>query len=176
MDYTVSSVPRSTDWPVSFLMQSAVEFVSTMGLQPETIVSRLSLKLGGRIAHCEDSYRTIGADKKHLDIIRDSYSPPWVRLAPRQRAAAHNPVVSPKASNVLEAEVQGLLEKGAIREVSLVPGQYVNSYFAVPKSKRVPDKWRPILNLKKFNKYVRHVYFCMEELKKVRRWFQFGTM
>ena len=42
--------------------------------------------------------------------------------------------------------------KGAIREVGPVQGQYVSSYFAVPKSKRVPDKWRPILNLNKFNK------------------------
>ena len=60
----MSSIPRNYDWPVSFPLQSAVEFVSATGLQPETIVSRLSLKLGGRIAHCEDSYRTIGAKEK----------------------------------------------------------------------------------------------------------------
>ena len=43
--------------------------------------------------------------------------------------------------------------------------------FPVPKSKRVPDKWTPILNLKKFNKYVRHVYFPMEDVKTLRKWF-----
>ena len=41
---------------------------------------------------------------------------------------------------------------------------------------RSPDKLRPILNLKKFNKYVCHVYFHMEELKTVRKWFQQDTM
>ena len=56
----------------------------------------------------------------------------------------------------------------------LVPEQYVSIYFAVPKSKRVPDKWRPILNLKHFNKYVCHVYFQMEDVKTVRKWFQNG--
>ena len=36
--------------------------------------------------------------------------------------------------NVLDTEVTGLLEKGAICEVSRVQGEYVISYFAVPKS------------------------------------------
>ena len=75
MDYAVSSIPRCTDWPVSFPLQSAVQFVSATGLQPETIVSRLSMKLGGRIAHCEDSYRKIGANEKHVNIIRNGYKP-----------------------------------------------------------------------------------------------------
>ena len=44
-----------------------------MGLNPETIVSRLSKKLGGRIVYSEDSYRTIGTSEKHIDIIRKGY-------------------------------------------------------------------------------------------------------
>ena len=134
MDHTVSQIPRSTDWPVSFPLQSAVEFVLATSLQLETIVSRLSLKLGGRLAHCKDSYRTIDAQWIHLDILRRGYSPPWLWVAPQQRVAPRNPVVSQKASDVLDVEVQGLLEKGAIREASPVPSQYVSSYFAVPKS------------------------------------------
>ena len=165
MDYTVSSIPRCTDWPVSFPLQSAVEYVSATGLQPETIVSRLSMKLGGRIAHSEDSYRKIGAHEKHIDIIRNGYKPTWIKRAPRQRITSGNPTISSKAAEVLEKEVQGLLEKGAIQEVGLVQGQYVSSYFAVPKSKRSPDKWRPILNLKKSNKYICHIHFQMEDPK-----------
>ena len=42
MDNTVSSIPQSADWPVSFLLQCATEYVSAMGLHLETIVSRLS--------------------------------------------------------------------------------------------------------------------------------------
>ena len=60
--------------------------------------------------------------------------------------------------------------------MSPVLGQYVSSYFAVPKSKRSPDKWRPILNLKKFNKFIRHIYFKMEDVRTVRNWFQHGIM
>ena len=51
-----------------------------------------------------------------------------------------NPKVLLKASNVLESEVCRLLDEGAIKEVCPVPGQYVSSYFAVPKLKRTPDK------------------------------------
>ena len=169
MDNTVSKIPRNPDWPVSFPLQSAVEFVSATGLRPETIVSRLSRKLGGRIAHCIDSYRTIGAQRIHLNILRRGYKSPWLEKAPRQKVASRNPRVSQLASDVLNVEVQGLLEKGAIVETSPVPGQYVSSYFAVPKSKRVPDKWRPILNLKKFNRFGCHIYFKMEDIKAVRK-------
>ena len=56
--------------------------------------------------------------------------------------------------------------------MSMVSGQYVNTNFAVPKSKRVPDKQRPLVNLKKINKYVCHVYFRMEDVKTVRKGFQ----
>ena len=134
------------------------------------------MKLGERLAHCIDSYRTIGTQRIHLDILRNGYKPPWLWVAPWQRVVPRNPKVSQKASDVLNVEVQGLLEKGAIRKASPVPGQYVSSYFAVPKSKHVPDKWRPILNLKKFNNYVRHIYFQMEKIKCVRKWFQHGSM
>ena len=147
-----------------------------MGLHPETIVSRLSKKLGGRLAYSEHSYKTIGASEKHIDIIRKGYKPSWDKHTPWHRVAPSNPTVSTKASNVLDTEVTGLLEKGAIHEVGPVQGQYVSSYFAVPKSKRVPDKWRPILNLKKFNKYVCHIYFGMEDIKTVKKWFRKGSM
>ena len=115
--------------------------MSATGLQPETIVSRLSLKLGGRLAHCEDSYRKIGASEGHTDIIRKGYKPTWIKSAPWLRVAARNPTISTKASNVLNTEVAGHLEKGTIFEVGQVQGEYVSSYFAVPKSKCTPDKW-----------------------------------
>ena len=57
----------------------------------------------------------------------------------KQRATACKPTISAFASNILETEVQGLFEKGAIFMVGYVQKQYLNSYFAVPKSKRSPE-------------------------------------
>ena len=50
MDSTLASIPQSTDWPVSFPLLAAMEYVSAKALSPETIVSKLSKKLGGRLA------------------------------------------------------------------------------------------------------------------------------
>ena len=122
MDYTVSSIPWSADWPVNFPLQSAMEYVSAMGLHPETIVSRLSKKLGGRLAYSEDSNRTIGTSERHINVIRKGYKPTWDKYAPWQRVAPSNPTISTKASNILNTEVAGLLEKGAICEVGPVQG------------------------------------------------------
>ena len=44
MDSTVASIPRSTDWPVSFPLLAATEYVSAKGTSPETIISKLSKK------------------------------------------------------------------------------------------------------------------------------------
>ena len=95
--------------------------------------------------------------------------PTWIKSSPQQSVAALNPTNSTKAPNVIDTEVTGLLMIGAIYDVGRVQGEYVSSFFAVPKYKRSPDKWRPILNLKKFNKYICHIYFHMEELKTVRK-------
>ena len=78
MDNTVASIPWILDWPVSFPLQSATEYVSALGLNPETIVLILSNKLGGRIAYLEDSYRKISANEKHINII-------MIWLYPNQR-------------------------------------------------------------------------------------------
>ena len=94
--------------------------MSAMGLHPETIVSRLSKKLGHRLAYSEESYRTIGASDKHIDIIRKGYKLTWEKSAPRQKIDLSNPTISTKASNVLDTEVAGLLKKGAICEVGPV--------------------------------------------------------
>ena len=46
----------------------------------------------------------------------------------------HNPNILAKASQVLDKVVPEHLDKGAICEVDLVLRQYVDFYFAVPKS------------------------------------------
>ena len=59
-----------------------------------------------------------------------------------------------------------------ISNVFNVAGQYISSYFAVPKPRST--KWRPILNLKWFNKKIRHYKFRMETFRQVREWLQPG--
>ena len=44
---------------------------------------------------------------------------------------------------------------------------FVSSYFAVPKP--YSNKWRPVLNLGKFNENIRHYKFKMETFSKSKR-------
>ena len=66
-----------------------------------------------------------------------------------------------------------LLTKEAVTVVEPCEDQYISSYFAVPKPRRV-DQFRPILNLKLFNFNVRKYKFTMETLQSVREWLKPG--
>ena len=119
IDYTVSSIPKSTDWLVSFLLQSAVEYVSATSIQLEAIVSRFDLKLADWLTVKTVTIK-IGAREGHIDIIRKGYKPIWIRSAPQERITLLNPTISTNASYVLYTEVVGFLERGVICEVGWV--------------------------------------------------------
>ena len=84
------------------------------------------------------------------DIISGGYKIPF-KYEPCQTRIPVNPTVSGPAYDVLLAEADELLAKEAVAPAAPDIGQYVSSYFAVPKP-RSPGKFRPILNLKKFNR------------------------
>ena len=71
-------------------------------------------------------------------------------------------------------EANELKKKGAVSVVDHLDGEYISSYFAVPKP-RSPGKFRPILNLKYFNKCVKKYKFKMETLASVREWIREGS-
>ena len=72
---------------------------------------------------------------------------------------------------MLAQEAADLLAKESVAPVAPVKGQFVSSYFTMAKA-HSPGKFRPILNLKKFNKAVKKYKFRMEGLKQVRDWIQ----
>ena len=96
-----------------------------------------------------------------------------MRCNPWQYYPPKNPNVSEEAHDVLDKEAKGLLDKGAVSKVTSTPGEFVSSFFAVPKPRS--EKWRPIINLKNFNSYVRHYKFRMETFQKIREWIQPGS-
>ena len=65
----MASIPSVVDWPVNFPFKFAVEYMSTTGLLPETIISMLSNMLGGRLPYYKDSYVKISIDMRILGII-----------------------------------------------------------------------------------------------------------
>ena len=91
-----------------------------------------------------------------------------------QRIIPENPEAEGEAFNILNSEAEELLRKEAISLSANESGEYISSYFAVAKA-RSPGKFRPILNLKKFNKNIRKYKFKMESLRHVRDWLKEGA-
>ena len=171
----ISAISRGADWPSSFPLKSAVDAVTKAGFKPEYISSALSSPIGGRLSHAIDSYRNIQSDDRVMQIIKSGYEIPFRSKTPVQVRSLRTPApATPTARDVLDEEVKGLIAKNAVKVVQPVRGQYVSPYFAVPKSKRSPDKWRPILNLKRFNSSVRKSSFRMEEVSWIRQWLRSG--
>ena len=171
----ISDIDREADWPSSFPLKSAVDEVTKAGFRPDLISSALSSPIGGRLSHAIDSYRNIGSDDRVSQIIRSGYKIPFRSRTPVQVRSQRTPSpATDTARMVLDEEVKGLIAKNAVKVVQPMHGQYVSSYFAVPKSKRSPDKWRPILNLKRFNSSVRKFSFRMEEVAWIRQWLRSG--
>ena len=143
--------------------------ITAFGLIVENIPSLHLLCIGGRLAHCVQAWKVITDSKWIINVTRFGYKIP-LKQKPKQSKAPTNPTVSPEAHQVLVDEALGLLEKGAIKEVFNEPDEYISSYFAVPKPRST--KFRPILNLKRFNKHIKHYRFKMETFSHVRNWLQ----
>ena len=154
-----------------FLCDLQLKQSSNAGFKPELIVSALNAPIGGRLQHALDCYRIVTDDERVLKVIKKGYKIFFLSRAPKQKTNHCTPLPATEAARkVLDDEVQGLLSKKAVKVVKPAHGQYVSLYFAVPKSKRSPDKLRPIINLKHFNRSVRKIHFRMEEVLWIRQW------
>ena len=116
-----------------------------------------SLNLGGRLQYCLDAWDIVTNSHWVKQVVKVGYKIPF-KFIPTQLKKPTNPKTVGPAYDVLISEAADLKDKGAIKEVVPAAGEYVSSYFAVPKP-RSPGKFRPILNLKRFNKSIKKYKF-----------------
>jgi hypothetical protein len=74
--------------------------------------------------------------------------------------------MSADMSAVCDAEVRELLSKRAISEVTDGSSSFVCSFFCIKKNQA--GQFRPIVNLKPLNNFIRYQHFKMEDLESVR--------
>ena len=156
-------------WSTKFFTPAAILMVTASGLVVDTLPALHGMPIGGRLAFCTHAWKLLTENKWIRNIIRFGYKIPLWRK-PYQKSAPKNPSVTPQAHCVLVEEAKGLLGKKAIAETQHCEGEYLSSYFAVPKPRS--DKWRPILNLKYFNENICHYKFKMECFSHVREFIQ----
>ena len=163
-----SNVDNSCD----FISVEALNMVKAVGLDVDRLSIVDKMPVGGRIQSFYDNWLKINCSDWVLKVVREGYKIP-LKSIPQQQKIPVNPKVNGAAFDVLVKEAEDLLLKKAVRVVEPCEGQYVSSYFAVPKPRKI-DQFRPILNLKFFNNHVKKYHFSMETLAAVRDWIKPG--
>lgn len=120
---------------------------------------------GGRLKYFVTNWSNIDPDSWVLQIVKHGYRIEFTATPPRRGLMKVTPIPRvPEQRRILEEEIHGLLQKGAIRVAppSLSKRLYRSSFFLTPKK---PNTWRPILNLKPLNKrFIKPKRFRMETL------------
>lgn len=97
-------------------------------------------------------------DQWALDVVRRGYSLEFLSLPPLTTSIKWTHLQS-HPDELLQTEIQEMLMKGAVEQVSPhTPGFYC-TFFLVPKK---DGGWRPVLNLKPLNKFLSYQRFRME--------------
>ncbi|XP_063991174.1 uncharacterized protein LOC135169804 [Diachasmimorpha longicaudata] len=116
----------------------------------------------GRLRLFTDVWREITTDKFIIQCLQ-GYKIPF-RKIPHQFKPPNAPSRLAKNWTTISAEIEKLLIKGASEECSEEEGQFISSYFLIPK----PDgSNRFIFNLKRLNRFVVQKHFKMEDIRSV---------
>lgn len=127
----------------------------------ESIEKDFKPLVGGRLKYYLHFWESITSDPWILNSV-SGYSLPFKEIP--------NPYLNPpphilgEDKSIIENEILSLLDKNAIEEASTQ--YFLNQIFLVPKKDGV--SWRPILNLKPLNKYLRTEHFKMESVSLLR--------
>ena len=122
--------------------------------------------VGGRLREFLGSWVRITSDRWVLETIGYGYALKFSSSPPSDMLVRPTPVPSDATKRrSFEGEINSLLQKCAIR---VAPAQgmrtgFMSTFFLVPKKEA--GVWRPILNLKPLNKFIRPKRFRMETLR-----------
>ena len=105
---------------------------------------------GGRVSFCLDNWQGITQDPWVLSVVKEGYQIELVSK-PCQMVPPFQPTFRPEMNALVDIEVQEMVLKGAIIEVSPTPGKYVSTIFLVTKKN---GGMGPVINLKYLNHLV----------------------
>ena len=137
----------------------------------------MCLKPGNRLRRFEAVWRYFRASPEVHALIEDGHEIVFENKAPPLTGPQWNKATKlpPAQMKVIRQEVKDLVSKGAMRKISKEEAQqnpgFYSKMFCVTKPNK---KWRPIINLKPFNKYVLKKNFKMETVRDVRNLLQPG--
>ena len=122
------------------------------------------VKIGARLSLFADRWPEVTDDPWVLDTVTDGLKIDFIS-EPFQRSSPRDVSISGDMQAVCQAEICSLLRKGAIEEITDGSAGFLCSFFCVPKKMA---GFRPIVNLKPLNSFVKYEHFKMENLETVR--------
>ena len=149
----------------------AVKMVKKTGIKLDTANLKAldSLPAGGRISHALENWNIVAHKNKFvLKVVEEGYKIDFLGKPPIPMNLKNHPT-DPEGRIILDQEVTDMREKGAIRRIPDNKDGVVSPFFARPKPGK-PGKWRPILDMKQVNKFVRYVKFKMTTVWDVKKW------
>ena len=120
--------------------------------------------VGGRLSQFAHEWRSISSDPFILNMVSIGVSLDFLSL-PSQSTRPTNCKMSLEMERACDLEVSELIVKRAIFNIPESSGKFFSSLFLVPKK---TGGYRPIINLKKLNSYIRFEHFKMEGMDSVR--------
>ncbi len=123
--------------------------------------------VGGRLSLFLPAWQRLTSDRFVLEVVRQGYSLPFVNIPPLSRIPVETPLPRLRLKReALWEEVASLLTKGAVETVQLSQDQggFYSHYFLATKR---TGGFRPILNLRGLNTYLRVSKFRMETLSSI---------
>ena len=120
--------------------------------------------VGGRLSKFYDAWSSITRDGWVLQIIRDGYKLEFSEPPPAKGSRRPTPLpADPTQAALLRKELQSLITKEAVVGVKELPADFfMATFFLAPKK---GGKWRPIINLKPLNRFIKPTHFRMETIR-----------
>lgn len=116
--------------------------------------------VAGRLGFFLERWKEITSDRYILECV-NGYKIQFTEI-PYQAITPKEKTFSPEEMEKMQIQINELIIKGAIKECEECEGQFVSSFFLVPK----PDgSDRFIVNLKNLNKFIDAIHFKLEDIR-----------
>ena len=147
-------------------MNEAIEGVTDSGLDIAMAVEVAKFPTPSRISQCLPAWEIITNDEWVLRVVRQGYKLQFKHDPPSTPYHGRNPPATPEAKDILDAEAAEVVLKGAATIVDHSLHEITSGFFARPKKE--VGKWRPIVNPKYLNSFLRKISFRMTTVSDIR--------
>jgi hypothetical protein len=130
------------------------------------------LPVGGRLTHFLQGWQLLIQDKFAKSVVKNGYQIDWLHHPPPLSDRVVFTQLHQK-QDLLLAEIQEMLQKGAIEKVMSPGPGFCSTFFLVPK--KDTDQMRPVINLKGLNKFVKCPTFKMHSPSSIIRMIHKGN-